>query len=96
MKLWWVQCEAIYALLTAYFNTRDDRWLSRLDQVHQWTWQRFPDPEHGEWFGYLHADGTRSHSLKGNNYKGCFHIPRMLLYSIQDIRRSPQGQSPLS
>ncbi len=29
----------------------------------------FEDKEHGEWFGYLHYDGTPSHSLKGNIFK---------------------------
>ncbi len=87
MKLWWVHAEAIYALLTAYLRTLDDKWMRRLEQVHDWTWRRFPDPEYGEWFGYLNRDGTPSHSLKGNHYKGCFHIPRALLFSVQDLSR---------
>lgn len=87
MKLWWVHCEALYALLTAYLRTQDSKWLARLEVVFDWTWRRFPDTEHGEWFGYLHRDGTLSHTLKGNNYKGCFHVPRMLLYTVQDLSR---------
>ena len=38
-----------------------------------------PDREHGEWFGYLHRDGTISSTLKGNMWKGPFHLPRMEL-----------------
>lgn len=87
MKLWWVHCEAIYALLTAYLETRESVWLERLELAHEWTWTRFPDAAHGEWFGYLHRDGSLSHTLKGNNYKGCFHVPRMLLYAVQDLQR---------
>ncbi len=86
MKLWWVHCEAIYALLRAYLQTGESKWLNRLEAVHNWSWSRFPDPRHGEWFGYLHRDGTLSHTLKGNNYKGCFHVPRMLLYSLLDLQ----------
>lgn len=86
MKLWWVHCEALYALLTAYRETRSPVWLERLERTQEWTWSRFPDAQHGEWFGYLHRDGTRSHSLKGNNYKGCFHVPRMLLFAWQDLK----------
>ena len=86
MKLWWVHVEAIYALICAYQRTRDRKWLTWLERVHEWTWSRFPDPQHGEWFGYLHRDGTPSHTLKGNHYKGCFHIPRALLFSTQTIR----------
>jgi N-acylglucosamine 2-epimerase len=49
-------------------------------RVHDYTWARFPDPEHGEWFGYLHRDGTVSTTLKGNVWKGPFHLPRMQWY----------------
>lgn len=40
----------------------------------------FPDPRHGEWFGYLHRDGSISSRLKGNHWKGPFHLPRMQWY----------------
>jgi N-acylglucosamine 2-epimerase len=85
MKLWWVHAEALYALLCAYGRTRDEKWLRMLARVQEWTWARFPDAEHGEWYGYLNRDGSPSHSLKGNHYKGCFHIPRALLFSVQVI-----------
>lgn len=87
MKLWWVHVEAIYALLCAYDRTRDEKWLRWLEMVHDYTWKRFPDRDNGEWFGYLHRDGKPSHTLKGNNYKGCFHIPRALLFSAQLLER---------
>ena len=87
MKLWWVHVEAIYALLCAHERTREDKWLTWAEQVHEYTWKRFPDRAHGEWFGYLHRDGTPSNTLKGNNYKGCFHIPRALLFSAQLLER---------
>jgi N-acylglucosamine 2-epimerase len=38
------------------------------------------DPEFGEWYGYLHRDGQVSVPLKGNIWKGPFHVPRMLWY----------------
>jgi N-acylglucosamine 2-epimerase len=41
-----------------------------------WGWDR----EYGEWFGYLHRDGTVSTTLKGNGWKGPFHLPRMQWY----------------
>ena len=47
----------------------------------------FSDPEHGEWFGYADRQGNLTATLKGNNYKGCFHVPRMLLMSAQRIGR---------
>ena len=43
----------------------------------------FVDGKNGEWYGYLHYDNTRSTTLKGNIFKGPFHIPR--LYMIMAI-----------
>ncbi len=80
MKFWWPQNEAIIATLLAYVLTDDDRYSSWHDQIHTWTYERFPDPEYGEWFGYLHRDGRVANTLKGNLWKGAFHIPRMQLY----------------
>ena len=39
----------------------------------------FCDDECGEWYGYLHYDNTVSTTLKGNIYKGPFHIPRLYI-----------------
>jgi N-acylglucosamine 2-epimerase len=87
MKLWWVHAEALCALLCAYQRTRDSKWLGWLERVHEWTWRRFPDEEHGEWFGYLNRAGSPTHTLKGNNYKGCFHIPRALMVSLDQLAK---------
>lgn len=53
--------------------------------VHDWAYAHFPDPLHGEWFGYLHRDGTPAMRLKGNMWKGPFHLPRMQLYCWQRL-----------
>ena len=34
--------------------------------------------EYGEWYGYLHRDGTVAQPAKGNLFKGPFHVPRMM------------------
>ena len=60
------------------------------EQVHDWAYAHFPDPLYGEWFGYLHRDGTVATRLKGNMWKGFFHLPRMLWYSIQLLTQSEQ------
>jgi N-acylglucosamine 2-epimerase len=80
MKFWWPHNEAIIAALLAYSLTGDPEYASRHAQVHDWAYAHFPDPEHGEWFGYLHRDGTVSTRLKGNVWKGPFHLPRMQWY----------------
>jgi N-acylglucosamine 2-epimerase len=79
MKFWWPQCEAIIATLLAYSLTGDERYAEWHARAHEWAYGHFADPEHGEWFGYLHRDGSRSSSAKGNLWKGPFHLPRMQL-----------------
>ena len=83
MKLWWPHTEALYALLLAHHLTGDEKYLIWYEKFHEWTFNHFPDPEYGEWFGYLHRDGTVSTPLKGAMWKGPFHIPRALLQSLK-------------
>ncbi|WDQ15077.1 AGE family epimerase/isomerase [Rhodopirellula sp. P2] len=77
MKFWWPQNETILATLLAHLLTGDDKYADWHQQAHQWAYARFPDARHGEWFGYLHRDGSISSELKGNLWKGPFHLPRM-------------------
>jgi len=79
MKFWWPHCEALIATLLAWSLTGNTNYLDRHLQLHQWAFQHFADPRIGEWFGYLHRDGSRSSTLKGNLWKGPFHLPRMQL-----------------
>jgi N-acylglucosamine 2-epimerase len=79
MKFWWPQNEAIIATLMAFVLTGEEKYGRMHREIHDWAYSHFSDPEHGEWFGYLHRDGSRSSSLKGNLWKGPFHLPRMQL-----------------
>lgn len=79
MKFWWPQCETIIASLYAYLGTGDEKYLYRHERISEWTYAHFPDAEYGEWYGYLHRDGTVAQPAKGNLYKGPFHIPRMMI-----------------
>lgn len=80
MKFWWPHNEAIIATLLAWRLTGEERYAGWHRQVHEWSFRHFPDPEHGEWYGYLHRDGSPSSRLKGSLWKGPFHLPRMLWY----------------
>jgi N-acylglucosamine 2-epimerase len=80
MKFWWPHCEAIIATLLAWTLTGDPKYARWHRLVHEWSFRHFPDPEFGEWYGYLHRDGRVSVPLKGNMWKGPFHLPRMLWY----------------
>lgn len=79
MKFWWPQTEAIIATLYAYEATGEERFLHMHQQISDWTYAHFPDAEYGEWYGYLHRDGTVAQPAKGNIFKGPFHIPRMMI-----------------
>lgn len=81
MKFWWPQCETIIASLYAYKITKDDKYLEMHKKANDWAYAHFPDVEFGEWYGYLHRDGTVAQSAKGNIFKGPFHVPRMMIRS---------------
>ncbi len=83
MKFWWPQTEAIIANLYAYKLTGNEKYLKRHRQISEWTYAHFPDRQYGEWFGYLHRDGSVAQPAKGNIFKGPFHIPRMMIKCIE-------------
>ncbi|MBW2616054.1 MAG: AGE family epimerase/isomerase, partial [Deltaproteobacteria bacterium] len=66
--------------LLAYALTNDKRYENWFEKILDWSIQRFPDKHYGEWIGYLHRDGSVALDLKGNYFKGPFHIPRQQLY----------------
>ena len=81
MKFWWPQCETIISTLYAYLATGKEEYLEKHRTISEWTYAHFPDKEYGEWYGYLHRDGTVAQPAKGNIFKGPFHVPRMLIKS---------------
>ncbi len=83
MKFWWPQCEAIIATLLAYQLTGDAKYADWHRMIHDYAHKLFPDREFGEWYGYLHRDGRVSSQVKGNHFKGPFHLPRMQWYCWQ-------------
>jgi N-acylglucosamine 2-epimerase len=87
MKLWWPITEALYALLLAQHVSGHARYLEWHERVHEYAFSHFRDAEYGEWFGYLDRHGEPSHTLKGGEWKGFFHLPRALLYSIQLLKK---------
>lgn len=89
MKLWWPQCEAMIALRLVGEIYQDKKYTKLYEEILEYVDTHFRDKEHGEWYGYLHYDGTVSTTLKGNTYKGCFHIPRF--YMIMDAMEEKDG-----
>ncbi|MBF1267476.1 MAG: AGE family epimerase/isomerase [Porphyromonadaceae bacterium] len=91
MKFWWPQTEAIIATLYAYEATGEERFLHMHQQISDWTYAHFPDTEYGEWYGYLHRDGSVAQPAKGNIFKGPFHIPRMMIKGFMLCRDMMQS-----
>jgi len=83
MKLWWVHNECLIATLYAHFITGEKIYEEWYDKIHEYVFNRFPDKEFGEWYGYLHRDGTVSHTQKGSLWKGPYHLPRCLILCEQ-------------
>eukprot|EP00940_MAST-03C_sp_MAST-3C-sp2_P000910 g910.t1 len=85
-KLWWPLCEALYATAFAFRTTKDLKWLRWLERVDDYIYAHLCDaaPEGGGgWFGYLTPNGKVFNRAKGGNYKGFFHVPRALLFSVE-------------
>lgn len=90
-KLWWPHTEALYALLLAE-HLSGEAWCGEWhERVHDWAFGHFADPEYGEWYGYLHRDGTVLTPLKGGVWKGPFHLPRALLLSYHLLGEAQPG-----
>ena len=77
MKFWWPHNETVIATLLAWSLTGETKYADWHTKIHDWSYQHFPDREHGEWFGYLHRDGRLSVPLKGNLWKGPFPPPQL-------------------
>lgn len=91
MKFWWPQCETILASLYAFNATHDEKYLEMHKLAFDWTFEKFPDREYGEWYGYLHRDGTVAQPAKGNMFKGPFHVPRMMQKAIIEYETILKG-----
>jgi len=86
MKFWWPQNEAIIATLLAYTLTGNEKYKTWHTMIHDYAYSHFHDKEFGEWFGYLHRDGTIAQTAKGNLFKGPFHLPRQEWYCVQILK----------
>ena len=92
MKLWWVHNEILIASLMAYSLTGDEKYWERFETVHKYSFEHFPDTENGEWYGYLHRDGTVSHIQKGSLWKGPYHLPRCLMLCDEILGKIANGE----
>lgn len=78
MKFWWPHNEAMVATLLAWQLTGAGHYATWHRQLLDWCQRHFVDETYGEWYGYLHRDGSISNPVKGNLWKSFFHLPRAL------------------
>ena len=83
MKLWWPHNEGAIAALYAYKLSGDRKFLEWFKKIDEWSFANFQDKEYGEWFAYLHRDGSPANMMKGGKWKTFFHLPRFLLVSLK-------------
>ena len=82
----------LVALAMGYSLTGWEECWEWYERIHEYAWQRFPDPAYGEWFGYLNRRGEVLLNLKGGKWKGCFHVPRALYLCDQEFRHLSQQE----
>lgn len=93
LKLWWVQGEALYALLLLWDSFPGDPEIERwYDLLHSYTFGLYPDEHYGEWIGYRNRDGSPVFTAKANGWKGFFHLPRILFRGSQLLDSAAQGE----
>lgn len=73
------QCETIIAARLAYDIFKEDKYLELCRKTEDVCKKYFMDKDNGEWYRYLHYNNTVSTTLKGNIFKGPFHIPRLYI-----------------
>ncbi len=84
-KNMWPHTEALYALLLAWAVTGEDWALEWYDRTHEWTWEHFPNREHGEWHRVVARDGSFPWDVTGPGprpRKEPFHLPRTLIQTV--------------
>lgn len=86
-KLWWPHTEALYAFLLAYEETGEKWCMDWYNRVHEYSFQTFPVPEHGEWRQKLTREGKPITETVALPVKDPFHLPRGLLLSLEVLER---------
>lgn len=81
-KIWWVHCEALYALLLSSRLT-GEKWCSEwFERVREWAFRHHGDGS-TEWVQRLDRSGRPITELIALPVKDPFHLPRSLVLSIQ-------------
>lgn len=86
-KVWWANAEQLCALAMASEKSNSEVTWNRFLRHHEFCKDRFYDPEYGEWYERLHADGSVKVADKGTSWKCAFHLIRALVYTWEALER---------
>jgi mannobiose 2-epimerase len=75
-KTWWVQAEALVALLAAWKLSGESRYFAAFESTAEFVFEKFVDHEHGEWFELLDEDGRVRSAVKASPWKDPYHQAR--------------------
>lgn len=80
-KVWWVQAEAIPGLFRLFEQTRDSKWLDRMQGTLDYIERQLLNAATGEWYWGVLPDGSigpRGDGM-GEHWKACYHVLRALV-----------------
>jgi mannobiose 2-epimerase len=93
-KVWWVQAEALIALLRMWRITRDPEFLSAFERTWRFVERHQIDWQHGEWHATVAPDGT-VHGDKGDRWKAGYHTGRSMLECLALLRTLEAAPEPV-
>lgn len=76
---WWPQCEAVIAYALAYNIFKDEKYKLLSEKILCNALKYFEDKNSSEWYAFVDYDMGVSKKIKGDELKGPFHLPRMLM-----------------
>lgn len=79
VKVWWPECEGLYALIALYQRTGEARYWQFFQSLTAFVFTHFVDQENGEWFTSCQPDGTPRDDHKGGVYKSAYHTVQACL-----------------
>jgi len=86
-KLWWPQTEAMYGMLLAHAISGESWCLDWYWKVHDIAFAHYPVKKHGEWTQRLDREFKPLKSVVALPVKDPFHLPRVLIYSIDLLKK---------
>jgi N-acylglucosamine 2-epimerase len=87
-KLWWPHSEALYSTLLSYSLTKDKGLAELYNEVHDYTFATFPNPDKqvGEWIQIRDRQGKPVTKVVALPVKDPFHIARSFMLIIELLR----------